>query len=730
MSHKIIYLFLLLLCALGTKAQLSQGGDPYSAHLLDYLKNPTKEKAISKVPFVRMPIVNNAQLAEKYAEANNNDGVFTFATSFECDIDIKKQGVVDSLRSGILYRCAIESPTAYSLSIIFDKFRIPDGAKLFLYDDNYKQLLGAYTSNNNKPYKTFAIAPIFAEKVVIEYFEPYFQTFIGEVHIGRVCHGFIDISGQNSKSILCEVDVNCSEGASWQTEKHAVCRILCNGIGLCSGSLINNTNFDGTPYFLTACHCVPFNSDAINCVFYFNYEHTTCEGATIAHISQTISGASLLTTSFYTDFTLLRLSEIPNATYAPFWAGWDRNEEQGPGCVGIHHPLSHTKKISTSDMTPVTAICPYVRDDGGYNEEHFYMIEGWKETEHGYSITKNGSSGSPLFNNKHRIIGQLLGRCNKNEQGCINPESNTAVYGKIGHSWNNYDSNASSRLKDWLDPTNQNPMTLDGMNYCSEDAVLDINIYQPVSIAGTAYLHSKEHISSTAQLLAGAKVSYIARDYIELLPSFKVEQGAEFKAEIMSNLCHVFSPISLLNWSNEIAEDATLEFNVTHAKRYDMQISSSSGEKVISANDTIIGDKVIIKIPEQKNKTSYIMTIAFYNDYERISNTYELTNAVYHVRAKKSANSAIQELDESNTLDVVLSPIPATDKIKVDVFAENYTPFSVAIYDIRGNTITSCSHVNATSVHMNISELPAGEYFVQVIMGNRKTTKKFIKKSN
>ena len=49
MSHKIIYLFLLLLCALGAKAQLSQGGEPYSAHLLDYLKNPTKEKAISKV---------------------------------------------------------------------------------------------------------------------------------------------------------------------------------------------------------------------------------------------------------------------------------------------------------------------------------------------------------------------------------------------------------------------------------------------------------------------------------------------------------------------------------------------------------------------------------------------------------------------------------------------------------------------------------------------------------
>lgn len=728
MSHKIIYLFLLLFCAIGAKAQLSQGGIPYSAHLFDYLKNPIKEKTISKVPFVRMPIVNNAQLAEKYAEANNNDGVFTFATSFECNIDIKKRGVADSLRSGILYRCAIESPTAYSLSVIFDKFRIPDGAKLFLYDDNYKQLLGAYTSNNNKPYKTFAIAPIFAEKVVIEYFEPYFPTFIGEVHIGRVCHGFIDISEQNSKSILCEVDINCSEGASWQTEKHAVCRILRNGTGLCSGSLINNTSFDGAPYFLTACHCVPVNYDATNCVFYFNYEHTTCEGTVIAHISQTISGASLLTTSYSTDFSLLELSEMPNATYAPFWAGWDRNEEQGPGCVGIHHPLSHTKKISTFDNAPITAICPYIQS-AGHDDEDFYLVEKWKETEHGYSITKNGSSGSPLFNNKHRIIGQLLGRCTENEPGCIAPESNTAVYGKLSHSWDSYDINATTRLKDWLDPINKNPMTLDGLNCCSNDAILNVNIvHQPESISGLTYMHSRGYIKSAATVLAGAKVSYMASDYIELLPSFNVEQGAEFKAEIMSTLCQTSAPISLQNWADEVTTESTIEFNVVHATRYDIQVYTASGEKILVTNDTIIDNNVIIKLPQQRTDSSYLMTIAFYNNHERISNSYILTSAASRNKTRRIASCINEEVSDATTLDMTISPNPAIDVLRVDVYAENYTPYAITIHDLKGNVVSSCSHVNAISVNLNIGELPAGEYIAQISMGGRRVAKKFFKK--
>ena len=112
-----------------------------------------------------MPEVDNALLNKENADVNKSE-IFIYATRFDCDIDIKDVAIKDSLHTGILYRCAIESPTAYSISVVFDKFNIPDGAKMFLYDSGYKQLLGAFTSNNNKPNKVFAIAPIFAEKII------------------------------------------------------------------------------------------------------------------------------------------------------------------------------------------------------------------------------------------------------------------------------------------------------------------------------------------------------------------------------------------------------------------------------------------------------------------------------------------------------------------------------------------------------------------------------------
>ena len=38
--------------------------------------------------------------------------------------------------------------------------------------------------------------------------------------------------------------------------KKSVAMLVTGGSGFCSGALVNNTSNDGTPYFLTANHCV------------------------------------------------------------------------------------------------------------------------------------------------------------------------------------------------------------------------------------------------------------------------------------------------------------------------------------------------------------------------------------------------------------------------------------------------------------------------------------------
>ena len=421
-SIKVVLSLIMLMVSAMTNAQISQGGIPYSLlkdeHSIDESLRKIKSKA--DIPIITMPSVDNNSLLSE--NENYDSESYDFAKEFDCAINVKKSSVVDSISEGLLYRCAIESPTAFSIHLVFNKFHIPIGAKLFLYDESSEQILGAFTSNNNKESHVFAVAPIFSDRIIIEYFEPYYAEFDGVVEVGQVYHGYIDISEDiiNSLDGTCEVDINCSEGDDWQTEKKAVCRIIF-GNGTCSGALINNTNYDGTPYFLTANHCISTEKYAQICIFYFNFENKYCGRQSIASV-QTLSGATLKATSTNTDFTLLELLEVPNITCHPYYAGWDRNISHGEGGVGIHHPKSLPKKISTYEMAPKLHSC----------RDNFYLIDEWIETEHGHGVTEKGSSGSPLFNNKHRIIGQLYGGCSGHNANCNNPSNDYSVYGKYG----------------------------------------------------------------------------------------------------------------------------------------------------------------------------------------------------------------------------------------------------------------------------------------------------------
>ncbi len=62
------------------------------------------------------------------------------------------------------------------------------------------------------------------------------------------------------QSGTCNRDVNCPEGDDWCKQKYSVAIINApmyyNNWGWCSGSLLNNTNNNYIPYFLTTFHCL------------------------------------------------------------------------------------------------------------------------------------------------------------------------------------------------------------------------------------------------------------------------------------------------------------------------------------------------------------------------------------------------------------------------------------------------------------------------------------------
>ena len=231
--------------------QISQGGTPYSfqSNLKSSSTSTTYIDFQKSIPKTEMPKINE-QVIESIKQNNTLFKEHQFAYSFDVDLNIKAIAIIDSLDVGLLYRYSIKSEGAKSLNLIFKKFNLPKGGKLYIYSKDKQNIIGAFTNNNNKKSERLPTLPVFGDEIIVEYFEPYFTDFEGELIIGKVNHDFIgivsnkgDVEDDFGSSGDCNVDINCPEGNGWQTDKRAVCRIVKNGNSHCTGTLLNNTNF-------------------------------------------------------------------------------------------------------------------------------------------------------------------------------------------------------------------------------------------------------------------------------------------------------------------------------------------------------------------------------------------------------------------------------------------------------------------------------------------------------
>jgi PKD repeat protein len=346
---------------------------------------------------------------------------------------------------GYIWQYELGTEKAFSLGILFNSFHLPAGASVFIYTPDHNQVLGAFTGINNNPLTMLAIAELKDHTAIIEYFEPYIPEFPGEIVLGSVSLAYRDIIG----IIAAEgrVGINCPQGENWQDDKHAVCRMTFRDVGgayYCTGFMVNNAREDLTPYFMTANHCISTTYSASTLTAYFNYENSGCN-TTDASAVQVLSGSTLIANNAYSDFTLLLLNNVPPKNYRPFLAGWDASGRIPMSGVGIHHPSGTPKCISTDNA-------PLVLYDGEILWENNIVTKPYTHWEAKFSsgTTEVGSSGSPVFDDNHRIVGQLHGRDNA-----------TSLYGAFHVSWNHNENN-STQLRHWLDPDNSGILAMEG----------------------------------------------------------------------------------------------------------------------------------------------------------------------------------------------------------------------------------------------------------------------------
>ncbi len=377
-----------------------------------------------------------------------------------------------------IWRIHIVSPGAFSMGVVFNRYALEPGVKLFVYEPDMIEVRGAFTSGNNKTSGILPVSQVPGDELIIEMQVPVGMARYGELAVESVSHAFLDVNqlpgnaacppGQFGCSKACEIDINCSEGDDWQLTKRSVVRIFTT-TQYCSGVLLNNTAYDGTPYVLTAEHCINRSEIADRSVFLFNYESPSCFGGN-GSTGQSVAGSLFLASGDSLDFGLVKLSKAPPESYDVFFAGWDRSDFQTTGTATIHHPWGDVKKISFDFESPSIPAqpgdVPYT-DLDDYHYFAFWWIRGWD-----MGSTEGGSSGSPLFNAAGRVIGSLSGgiaRCG--DSIGYDAEADRVIYNKafnyddyytrLRYAWD-HSGAAGSSLKPWLDPQNTGATTIAG----------------------------------------------------------------------------------------------------------------------------------------------------------------------------------------------------------------------------------------------------------------------------
>jgi V8-like Glu-specific endopeptidase len=326
-----------------------------------------------------------------------------------------------------------------------------------------------YNHDDNPKGGPYSIENLKGDNVVLEYVAP---GGVGKpkLHISDLGYKYLDeqggpISGFNSPADSCMINVNCPEGDFWQNQKKGVVHLRVKrntdaSAYLCSGTLVNNTNEDKTPYVLTAYHCFEYMSPSAisNTEFFFEYETPGCE--TQNHpVYKYHKGAVPLVLNPINDGSdgvLLQLSEPIPDDWDVYYNGWDRTND-GSAITGgavIHHPLGDVKKITLYNKPLTSGKWADEAPDGTH----------WITT---YSVgaTEGGSSGSPIFNQNGYIVGTLTGGdsgCSKDKQGLAD------YYGKFWYHWDQY-PDEESHMSKYLDPNNTGVTKLTGLSALNTD---------------------------------------------------------------------------------------------------------------------------------------------------------------------------------------------------------------------------------------------------------------------
>lgn len=466
------------------------------------------------------PIDMESIVEEDFQNDRDKSTPWRYGILRDLNIDCQRNGSWTVFPDGSkMWQLIIHSPDALNLSFIFDNFFLPQGAKFIAFNESHTDVTNNYSSLQYPGENRLGTWFIDGDTVWLEYFQPAgvqgtpILQLSGVIHgyrLGKL-HAFLNAERGYNDSGDCHFDVDCEIGEDFDALKDELKKAVAllnlgNGF-LCSGVLVNNTKADKTPYLLTANHCLEA-SDPKLWSMRFNWisPNPVCGVPEISANNTsnlTLSGATLKANNRKSDFALVKLDHsIPDSWDVAF-AGWNNTDEDPLFEVGIHHPMGDIMKVC--------------RDNSGAEKieldgKSIWLIGGGTQGRgNGWEIgtTEKGSSGSPLFNEKGQMIGQLYG----GDSGCFGTQGNGNfdAYGRFAVSWNS-GTDPASRLKEWLDPINSGQSSMETLqnilNVPDHLTKEELSVYpNPASTTITVMNNQFPHLQYEFYTLLGQKMS-------------------------------------------------------------------------------------------------------------------------------------------------------------------------------------------------------------------------------
>lgn len=303
----------------------------------------------------------------------------------------------------VIYR-----PEASFIKVHFNHFSIPLGSRVVV-----RNVMGTqahvYGALHNTPYTldssagddgvaSFAALSIIGDAAVVEYQAngndaPY---TISIDYIMRGHHQDLLESTAQSQSegivgptSVCGVNER-RDAACWATSHpteyeraRPVARLLINGSGLCTAWRVGAEN-----HVLTNNHCLATQADVAAAELWFNYQRTSCSGATLAPTT-VVSGAELLATDYTLDYTLFTINNF-NTVESFGHFGLDvRNAIAQEEIYIPQHGAGNPKELAIESDQNVGGVCridnPLVSGRAPNSDMGYYCD------------TVGGSSGSPVL---------------------------------------------------------------------------------------------------------------------------------------------------------------------------------------------------------------------------------------------------------------------------------------------------------------------------------------------